>query len=1103
MAFGWLLHQGNSHFNFYCQLNLNRFMKRALLFFAMLMVSVTLSYAQQRQVTGKVTSPDGSPIPFATVQLKGTTTGTTTDQEGSFKLVVTGSDPVIIIRSVGYATQDITIGSNSAINIKLKEEDKNLQEVVVTALGITRKKNELAYSAQTVNAEELNRTRDPNVVNSLSGKVAGLEIRRNSTMGGSTNIVLRGNKSFQSSNQALFVVDGVPIDNSTTNTNDQSIGRGGFDYGNAASDINPDDIQSVSVLKGAAAAALYGSRAANGVIMITTKKGRKGLGVTINLGATFGSMDKSTFPKYQKQYGAGYYDQEDYTYESPDGHFLYRDVNGDGTKDLVVPMSEDASFGAKFDPNLMVYNYRSFDPSSPQYKKPSPWVAAKNDPSYFFKNTVATSNSVTIDGGGDQGYFKLGYTKTIENGMLPNSKLSKDMLNFGASYNLTNKLTASAAVNMSKVDGRGRFGTGYDEYNPMQAFRQWWEMNVDMKQQEEDYQRTKLNKTWNLQDPDNPVPIYADNLYFMRYENYEQDSRIRYFGNVALNYKITSWLNLMGRVSMDTYTQSQEERNAVGSKNTSSYSRYDGTFGEYNYDLLLNIDKQISSNFKFTGLVGGNIRNTQVKYVRAQTNGGLVVPKLYSFSNSVNPIEAPIEADSTLQVNGIFASAGLGYRNMLFLDVTGRRDQASTLPKGDNVYYYPSVSLGFVFSEVVKAPWLSYGKLRVNYAQVGNSAPAQALNDAYDKPSGFGSIPIFSTPAIKANSKLKPEQTKSFETGVEIALLQNRISFDVTYYQSKSVDQILKLPVSRATGYDQIYVNAGTISNKGVEVSLNVTPVKTRDFSWVVGVNWSTNKSDVLDLPPGIDFIQLGALQGGITIGHAMNNAFGVIRGKDYVYDKTTGKKLVYDATGDSPGYYQTTSTSNNIIGNYTPDWIGGITNTLRYKDLSLGFLIDMKHGGDIFSLDQYYGQSTGIYAESVRLNDNGKSIRDAVEDGGGIIFDGVTPDGKQNTQRVRVSGTRGLGVNGYPAKAFVYDASFIKLREVSFTYSLPVSLISRLKTFKGIDVSLLGRNLWIIHKNVPMADPEENLSAGNIQGYQSGVYPTYRTYGFNLRFRF
>lgn len=1077
--------------------------KRALLFFTVLMVSVTLTYAQQRQITGKVTSADGSPIPFATVQIKGTNSGTTSDQQGSFKLTVTGANPVLVVRSVGYATVDYTIGASSAFTIQLKEEDKNLQEVVVTALGITRKKNELAYSAQTVQAEELNRTRDPNVVNSLSGKVAGLEVRRNSTMGGSTNIVLRGNKSFQNSNQALFVVDGVPIDNSVANTPDQTTGRGGFDYGNAASDINADDIASVSVLKGAAAAALYGSRAANGVIMITTKKGRKGLGVTINTGLTVGTMDKSTFPKYQNQYGAGYYDPELNTYESPDGHFLYRDIDGDGQQDLIVPMSEDASFGAKFDPNLMVMTYRSFDPTSPLYMKKSPWVAAQNGPAYFYKNTLTTNNSVSIDGGNDQGTFKLGYTKTVENGMLPNARLVKDMVNFGASYNLTSKLTASASVNMSKIDGRGRYGTGYDEYNPNQAFRQWWQVNTDMKDQEEDYERTKQNKSWNLTSPNNLNPIYTDNFYFMRYQNYEQDGRMRYFGNVTLNYKINSWLSVLGRGSMDTYSQFQEERNAIGSKNTSSYTRYDGSFVENNYDLMLNVDKELSKTFKLTGLVGGNIRRTHAKYIRATTNGGLVVPNLYSLSNSLNPINAPEEADSLMQVNGIFASAGLGYKNMLFLDLSARRDESSTLPSGNNSYYYPAASLGFTFSEVVKAPWLSYGKVRVNYAEVGNSAPAQSLYDPYEKPPGFGSVPIFTVPATKRNSELKPERTKSFETGAEIALFQNRVSFDLTYYSSKSVDQILRLPVSRATGYDQMFINAGTIRNRGVEVSATVIPVKTRDFSWTLNVNWSANRSKVLDLPSSVDFIQLGALQGGITIGHAMDQAYGVIRGKDYVYHEGTGKRIVQDETGDNPGYYQLTSSSNNVIGNFTPDWIGGVTNTIRYKDLSLGFLIDIKKGGDVFSLDQFYGQSTGIYPESVALNANGKSIRDNLSEGGGFIVDGVTPDGKPNTRYVQATGYRGLGTNNNPNKGFVYDAGYVKLREVSLNYSLPGSLINRLKAFKGIDISLLGRNLWIIHKNVPFADPEENLAAGNIQGYQSGVYPTYRNFGFNVRFRF
>jgi len=1073
--------------------------KRALLFFTTLMVSVTLTYAQQRQVTGKVTGSDGAPIPFATVQIKGTSTGTTADQEGNFKLAVSGANTILVIRSVGYATIEHTVGASSAFTVKLSEEDKNLQEVVVTALGIARKKNELAYSAQTVQVEELNRTRDPNVVNSLSGKVAGLEIRRNSTMGGSTNIVLRGNKSFQGSNQALFVVDGVPVDNSVANTPDQTTGRGGYDYGNAAADLNPDDIASVSVLKGAAAAALYGSRAGNGVIMITTKKGRNGMGVTVNSGLTVGTMDKSTFPKYQKQYGAGYFDAEDNRYSSPDGHFLYTDIDGDGAPDLVVPMSEDASFGAKFDPNLMVFNYQSFDPTSPYYKKARPWVAGAHDPSTFYKNSVTTSNSVVVDGGNDKGNFKLGYTKSVENGMLPNSRLVKDLVNFGASYNLTEKLTATASINMSKVGALGRFGTGYDEYNPNQAFRQWWQMNIDMQDQKDDYFRTKQNKSWNLTSPSKPVPIYTDNFYFMRYENYEQDERLRYFGNISLNYKINSWLSVLGRTSMDTYNQWQEERNAVGSKNPSSYSRYDGSFVENNYDLLLNVDKQLNTEFKLTGLVGGNIRRTHAKYIRATTNGGLVVPNLYSLSNSKNPINAPEEADSLLQVNGIFGSAGLGYRNMLFLDVAVRRDQASTLSKENNTYYYPAVSLGFTFSEVVKVPWLSYGKVRVNYAQVGNNAPAQALFDPYDKPSGYGDVPLFSLPGVKRNPGLKPERTKSFETGAELAFLDNRINLDFTFYSSNSVDQIVRLPVSTSTGFDAMFLNAGSIHNKGVEVSLGVTPVKTRDFSWTVNANWSLNRNKVTDLPQGVDFIRLHIpnLQGGVTIGHAEGQAYGVIRGTDFVYDKE-GRKIVGD-----DGYYEISPNSNNVIGNFSPKWIGGVTNTLRYKNLTLGFLIDIKKGGDVFSLDQYYGQSTGIYEESARLNDKGVSIREDVANGGGVVFDGVTADGKQNTQYAKVSGLYGAGANGYPNKAFVYDAGYVKLREVSLTYSLPGSLINHIRAFKGVDLSLLGRNLWIIHKNVPYADPEENLAAGNLQGYQSGVYPTYRNFGFNVRFRF
>jgi len=1071
-------------------------MKKTLLFFTMLMVIVTLAFAQQRQVTGKVTGSDGAPIPFATVQIKGTNTGTTTDQDGNFKLNASGSDVVLVIRSVGYTSQDLKVGAGSQANAVLQTSNESLQEVVVTALGVQRKKNELPYSAQTVVGEDLVKARESNIANSLSGKVSGLEVRRNNSLGGSTNVVLRGNKSLSGNSQALFIVDGVPIDNSNTNTADQQSGRAGYDYGNAAADINPDDIESVNVLKGAAASALYGSRASNGVIMITTKKGRRGLGVTINSGVTIGKVDPSTFAKYQKKYGAGY----GAYYASPDGYFNYQDVNGDGVKDLIIPTTEDASHGAPFDPNLNVYGWYSFDPGNPFYGKARPWVAAANDPTKFFQTAVSTVNSIMIDGGGDQGYFKLGYTKNIDKGLLPNSSIKKDQINFGASYNITPKLTASGSINTTILSGLGRYGTGYDSKNLMTNMRQWWETNVDVYEQRDAYFRNKTNATWNQATVGATNPIYWDNPYWTRYENYENDSRTRYFGNVMLNYKITDWVDVMGRVSMDTYNAQQEERIAIGSIDPSEYSRYNRSFSEFNYDLMLNFHKKLSNDFNLGGILGGNVRRTHVTSIDAKTNGGLLIPRLYALLNTANPLEAPIESDSTEEVDGIFAAANLAYKEMLFLDVTARRDKSSTLPKENNTYYYPSVSLGFLFSKLIhNTPWLSYAKARANYAEVGASAPGLYTRNYYDVPTGIDGVPLASVNNTKYNPNLKPERTKSWEAGLEASFLESRVGFDVTYYNTKSTNQIVKMPVSRATGYDFKVVNAGEIQNKGIEVSVYGTPVKTPSFSWTINANWSRNRNKVNSLPEGVQNLQLNpaSMQGGISINAALGQPYGTIRGSNFVYNEK-GEKLV-----DDKGHYEVSATSNEVIGNVNPDWIGGITNTLKYKDLSLSFLVDMRQGGDVFSLDMYYGLATGIYPETAGNNDLGNPVRSPIANGGGIIVKGVTEDGKPNTTRASATN---YGIYGYrynPAAAFVYDASYIKLREVSLTYSLPRGVVSRIHPIKGVDFSLIGRNLWIIHKNLPYADPEEGMSSGNVQGYQSGAYPTARTFGFNAKVRF
>ncbi|MXV49873.1 SusC/RagA family TonB-linked outer membrane protein [Pedobacter sp. HMF7647] len=1075
-------------------------MKKLLSSFFVLLVFSFRLMAQDRTITGTVTDQaDASPLPGVSIKIKGTTSGTVTNADGRFTIAVP-SGSTLQFTYIGYVTKEIAVTSSNSMNVSLVTDSKQLGEVVVTALGIERNKNQLPYAQQQVSGTEVSKTRNSNFVNGLSGKVSGLEIRQNNTLGGSTNVVLRGNKSFTQSNQALFVIDGVPIDNNNTNTVDQMRGAAGYDYGNAAADVNPDDIASISVLKGAAASALYGSRAANGVIVITTKKGTKSLGITINSGLTIGNIDKSTFPKYQKEYGGGY----GAYYESPDGYFLYRDINGDGAEDLVTPLSEDASYGGKFNPNQMVYQWDAFDPTSANYGKATPWVAAKNDPTSYFEDPVSYNENILLSGGGDKATFKFGYTRSGDKGILPNSKINKDLANLAASFNITSKLTANAAINYSRIKGLGRYGTGYDVNNFATNAREWWQTNVDIKEQKDAYFRTLQNNTWNRTDPSDLSTIYWDNPYFVRYQSYEDDERNRYIGNFNVNWVATKWLTALGRVALDTYQENQQERIAVGDVNVPQYARFDNGFREINFDLLLNFNANISDNINFKGLLGSNIRRTRFNSTRAATVGGLIVPGIYSLGNSVSSVY-PVERLTEIEVDGIFAGATFTYKDFVTLDLTGRRDQSSTLPKDNNTYYYPSAAVSFLFSKLIPdSKWLTNGKFRLNYAEVGNSAPALTTADTYDNINTnldpnplFGSTPIFSVAGTKNNPELKPEKTKTYEIGLEMGFLQDRLGFDATYYNARSVDQIVAAPVSRSTGYSFKYINSGEVKNKGFELSLYGTPVKVKDFSWNINLNFSRNVSEVTELFEGADNLVLQSYQGGVTVNATLGQPYGTIRGSNFVYDNQ-GRKII-----GANGYYQQSATSNEVIGNVNPDWIGGVNNAFKYRDFNLSFLIDVRHGGDIFSLDQYYGLATGLYPSTAGLNDLGNPQRNTLADGGGVVLPGVLADGSTNAKRVSATN---YGLYGYvrnPAAAFIYDASFVKLREVALTYSLPAKVIAKLGPVKGVDLSLIGRNLWIIHKNLPYADPEDGVSSGNAQGYQVGSYPTTRTYGFNARFRF
>ncbi|WP_442588820.1 SusC/RagA family TonB-linked outer membrane protein [Pedobacter sp. AW31-3R] len=1091
-------------------------MKRLILSLFLFLAAAGIASAQNRTISGTVKGKDdGLPLPGVSVKSIGSTASAVTDAQGKFSIGVAPGTTAITFSFIGYTSQSVKIGSSDVINVSLASDAKALSEVVVTALGIQRNRNQVAYAAQSLDGAAVSENRSPNLGSSLSGKVSGLEIRQNNTMGGSTNVVIRGVKSMTNNNQALFVVDGVPIANNTMNTQDQQEGVSGYDYGNPASDINPDDVENITVLKGAAASALYGSRGSNGVILITTKKGKSGLNITVNAGLTYGTVDKSTFPKFQKKYGAGYGPY----YGTDESQYLIDniDVNGDGINDLLVPLTEDASYGAKFDPSLMVYQWDAFDPTSPNFGKAKPWVAGANDPTTFFEKPLSNNQSIVISNSYDKGTFKLGYTRDNQNGILPNSNIKKDVLNFGSTYNLSSKLTAGASINYSKVDGRGRYGTGYsgNAFNPMTNFRQWWQTNVDVQEQKDAYFRLKglsandpayvgkENVTWNPAAYNNPKPIFWNNPYFAMYENYETDTRDRYIGNVNLNYKVTDWLNLMGRYSLDSYHQIQEERVAIGSLEVPTYSKYLEDFTESNLDFLATFDKNIGSDVNLKALLGTNVRRERKQSTYAFTNGGLSIPGIYSLSNSVNPIEPPVEYDDRREIQGVFGGFTATYKNTYTLDATLRRDVSSTLPDGNNAYYYPSVSGGFIFSELLKdKAWLSYGKLRANYAEVGGDAPIYKVLDTKNITASFDGRSQASLNIIKNNPGLKPERSKSAEIGIEAAFLKNRLGFDFTYYNTKTVDQIVPVVISGATGYAKVYQNSGTIENKGIELSLNGLPVKTTDFEWRMNVNFTRNRNKVTELfadASGNESsnLVLTNFQNGVSVNASLGQPYGTIRGSNFVYN-SDGQKLV-----DEDGYYLQSETANEVIGNMNPKWTAGINNSFKYKNLNLSFLIDIRKGGSVYSLDQAYGLSGGLYEETAGINELGNESRLPVSEGGGIINPGVHEDGTPNTTRIENNASGAYGYETLPNAAFVYDAGYIKLREVIIGYTLPQSFTSKLGPIKGIDVSLIGRNLWIIHKNLPNADPEDGVSFGNVQGYQVGSYPSVRNYTFNLKVRF
>ena len=1087
-------------------------MRKFTLFLAFLFfVGLNFAYAQTRTIKGTVTSADnGQALPGVTVQVKGTTQGTITDLNGKYSINVNlKQGNTLVFSFVGMGTQEIVIGKSNTINVVLKSSAMAINEVVVTALGITREKKALGYATQQVGGDVINQVKSDNVINSLSGRVSGVNVKTSGNFGGGTNVVIRGIRSLTGNNQPLFVVDGVPVSDNNSNSSYQSEGGQGYDFGTVASDIDPADIKSVNILKGAAATALYGSRAANGVIMITTKSGsddkylgKHGLGVSFSSNITIGTIDKSTFPTYQHQYGAGYGP----FYSNSSIPYLYQ-ATINGQTSWLVPTTEDASYGAKFDPNLMVYQWDAFVPESPNFGKATPWVAAKNGPASFFQTAVKNTNTISLSGVTPTSSFRLSYTNFSQTGVVPNSEMRKNSFSLNATQKLAKNLSVSANANFVHQYTRGRNGTGYNG-NFLTSFRQWWEVNVDVKELKALYEATKRNVTWNMNDPlgGDYSPIYWNNFYWERFNNYENDSRDHLFGNVQMKWNITDYLSVVGRASVDTYNTLQEEHLGIGGVPAtfgvglytvpSGYSRRNISYMESIYNLMLNFTKNLTSKLNLKAMAGAYMRRDHYNMIYSSTNGGLLVPGIFAVNNSNNPILPPDETQYSIGVNSLYGSVSLGYNNLLYLDATLRGDRSSTLPINNDTYMYPSVSGSFIFSNLLHADWLPFGKVRLNYAEVGNSAPPQSLIDTYNIGVAFGSSGLASVSGTKNNANLKPERTRSWGAGLTLDFLHKRLNFDGDVYLTKSIDQIMPVSVTAATGYNREYVNAGSIQNKGVELNLHGIPVQNKNFQWDINVNWTLNRNKVLSLYENHKNLVLASYQGGITIDAHVGQPYGVIEGNTFKYKN--GQKVVYS---DGSGY-ATTASYDNVLGNTNPLWQSGITNSFRYKNWTLSFLIDISKGGSVFSLDQYYGQADGIYPGSAGNNAKGNPKRSPVSQGGGVLFPGVHADGTPNTTYVEGDWTYAGGYLAYPNAQFVYDASYVKLREAQLSYRFPERMVKRLGV-RDLTLGFVGNNLWIIFKKLPMADPEAGLGTGNLQGWQSGVMPTVRNFGFNLNVKF
>ncbi|MDR2497112.1 MAG: SusC/RagA family TonB-linked outer membrane protein [Tannerellaceae bacterium] len=1005
---------------------------------------------QSGKVTGTVVDELG-PITGASLLIEGTSNGTVTDLDGGFVLEGVKNGDVILVSYVGYVSQRINYAGQPTLSIVLVEDAQALGEVVVTALGIKRDKKALGYAMQEVKGDRLTETRDANVANALAGKVAGVQIRQNGTgVGGATNILIRGNNSIAGNNQPLIVVDGVPIDNFANNTADYW-GNGNIDKGSGISDISPDDIETMSVLKGPAAAALYGSRAGNGVVMITTRKGTsKGIGIAYNTNYTFETPMQT--PELQNIYGQG--------------------TNGEFNRDT------RGSWGPVMDGKSVTNGLGSFA-----------YAARDNDVYKDFLQTGSSwTNSLDINKATEDLTFRAAVTRMDNSGAVPNSGLNRTSMTLRSTANLTKWLSVDVKVNYVNQKAKNRIKVAAD---PDNIFLESLFMPRSV-----GYSDFSAFESTNWKRPDGKPATYLDthasspnNPYWTAYRNTNSDERDRYISLVAFDFTITDWLSLKLRSGMDNYTLYSENVRATGNpywENQGSIRIQTERFKETNTDFLLTAQK----TFGGLGLIitaGGNTM-FRSSTLNNDFSGELVIPDFYTISNGKTHSGAGFWK-SRKQINSLYATASLSWDNYLYLDLTSRTDWSSTLPKDNSSYSYPSIGGSWVFSQMLSQKGkslgpLTYGKVRVSWAEVGNDTDPYQLKDYYNI--GYdikGGVFTVNSLDFMANPGLKSESIRSWELGLELRGFENRIGLDVSYYKKNAFNQILKISVPPATGYRYKLINAGNIQNHGFEIALNATPVQTAGrFKWETLLNWSKNVNQIIALT---DDTKRQVLSDGTSIPIQIvaeeGGAYGDMYG--YAYERDAAGAIVVGDNG-----LPVRAAEMKKLGNNQPEWMLGWSNEFSYKNISLGFLVDMNYGGS-------------VYMGSIRVGTQFGSLASTLAGRDGMVVAGVTQAGAANTVSVKAQDY--WSNLGSIDEAFIFDATNVRLRELNIAYSLPKQLL-RKTPFGGIKAGLVARNLFMIHSNTEGFDPEAGFSSGSkTQGYEYGSMPTMRSIGFNINVSF